>query len=94
MADKIYIDEVGLTILLDAGQDITGATDVTIEVLKPSGATASWSAEVYDSQYVKYLTVEGDLDEAGTYKLQCELTLGDWTGRGNTTTMRVYDDFR
>lgn len=94
MADKIYIDEVGLTILLDAGQDITGATDVTIEVLKPSGTTDSWTAEVFDSQYVKYVTVEGDLDEVGIYKLQIELTLSGWTGRGNTTSLRVYDDFR
>ncbi len=94
MADKIYIDEIGLTIILDAGQDITGATDVTIEVLKPSGTTVSWPAAVYDSQYVKYVTAEGDLDEAGMYKFQIELTLSGWTGRGNTTTLRVHDDFR
>jgi len=94
MSDKIYVNEIGLTIILDAGQDITGATGITIEVQKPDGTTASWSAEVYDSQYVKYVTVEDDLDQVGTYKLQIELTLSGWTGRGNTTSIRVYDSFK
>lgn len=94
---KIYVGDIGTEFLLDAGQAITGAT-VSIAVLKP-GATAEvpWSASVHTidgaARYVRHTTVDGDLDVAGSYRLQPVIALADgtWAGRGETEQVQIFD---
>jgi hypothetical protein len=93
MANKIYKDEIGLAIILNCGQDVSGATGVKIKAKKPDKTEVEWDAEVYDTKYIKYLTEDGDLDLPGTYYLQAYMTLGDWTGPGNTVALTVLNDF-
>lgn len=90
---KYYVGDIGTEIILDCGMDLTGATGVVIHVRKPDGTVESWSAALYtidgDQNYIKYTVVEGDLDQAGSYRVQAGLTLSGWTGRGETATFEV-----
>ena len=95
--DKIYVGDIGTDIILDAGQDITGAT-VSIAVLKP-GATGetAWSGTVYAldeaAQYVRHTAEADDLDVPGVYRVQPVIALAGsaWSGRGETAEFRVFD---
>ena len=97
MADTIYQGDVGLEILVDCGRDLTGAASPTLRVRLPSGATRSWPAAVagsgQDAAKLRYVTKAGDLAEAGVYKLQAVLTLGDWSGGGRTASFTVRPQF-
>ena len=44
MADKVYIDEIGKPLRLDAGENISAATALSISVRKPDGTEDSWDA--------------------------------------------------
>lgn len=94
---KIYVGDIGTEIMLDAGQDIAGAT-VEIAVLKPGAAGETpWTATTYAidgaTQYVRHTTVADDLDVPGVYRVQPVIALADggWTGRGETAEFRVFD---
>jgi hypothetical protein len=90
MSDKVYVGDVGTEIIVDCGQAITGATGTTLEVEKPDGTEKSWTATIYGTNYLKYTIQTDDLDIAGVYKVQSKLTLGGWTGKGETDKFRVY----
>ena len=97
MADKVFVGDVGTAIILDCGEDVSGGSNPRIAYQKPSyesGASGEWVAEVYQSNYLKYVTVDGDLDEAGDYRVQAKLTLSGWTGRGETALFKVYGVFQ
>ena len=97
MADTIYQGDAGLEILVDCGRDLTGAASPSLCVRLPSGATRSWPAAVagsgQDAARLRYVTRPGDLAEAGVYKLQAALTLGDWSGLGRTASFTVRPRF-
>ncbi len=87
---KVYIDNEGSDLILDCGTVVTGATSITIEVLKPDMTTASWAATVYGTNYIKHTIVTDDFDQAGLYKLQASFTLGAWIGRGDTAELIIH----
>ena len=93
MAYKHFVDEVGTVITVDCGCDITGATGTALKVKKPDGTEVSWTATIYDSNYLRYTTVSGDLDQVGVYYVQSYLTIGGWTGRGETAEFIIYDKY-
>ncbi|MHC1787895.1 hypothetical protein [Solidesulfovibrio sp.] len=94
--NRIYTADTGTEIILDVGQDITGAT-VSIDVLKPGGAVSTWAATVHTidgaARYVRHTTIASDLDVAGVYRLQPVVALADgsWSGRGETAEIRVFE---
>ena len=94
MSDKPFVGDVGTDIIVNCGVNITGATGTKILYYKPSGVSGEWTADVYQSNYLKYTTVAGDFDEAGTYRIQAKLTLTGWTGRGETDMFKVYNVFQ
>lgn len=92
---KIYKSDIGTIISLNTGATITGATGISIEVKKPSGATASWAAVVgMDTVSVEHTIATNDLDEAGDYIIQAKLTLGGGTWRGESVKLEVRDIFK
>ena len=98
-ADKHYVGTVGLIINVDTGIDLTAATATKLLVRKPSGEEVEWAAVVTtdpfgDSTRLRYITAVGDLDEEGFYKVQANATIGDWTGKGKTTSFKVYAKFK
>ena len=57
--------------------DLTGAT-VELRYEKPSGVGGTWAPTITDpvAGKVEYVTVEGDIDESDTYKLEPFVTQG------------------
>lgn len=92
--DKIYKDSLGLTLRVDVGRDVTGATNLELEVLKPDGTEATFTATLVDLQYLEYTTIAGDLDQAGKYRIQSSMAFQGWTGRGESCEMYVFDNYQ
>lgn len=93
---KVYKDTVGVLIQIDMGEDISDASTISLLVSKGGGSTDTWTATVSssDNNVLEYTTVDGDLDEAGTYYVQPSLVFSNWEGLGETITFVVYDSWR
>lgn len=88
---KTYVGDAGTRITLDCGTDISTSSARTIEVRKPSGATASWAATLTaDNEGVYYDTAADTLDQPGTWMLQAKVTIGTGVWLGETVTLQVY----
>jgi hypothetical protein len=85
---KIYVSEIGIPVEVKTGIDLTGASTHVLHIFKPNGIKKDWIA-IPDSDLksgiLHYTTVQGDLDQAGNYKLQSEVK---WMS-GNTITKLV-----
>lgn len=81
MKPYVYLNDVGTIIQVDVGSDITGATIHSIKYIKPDGTTGSWDATV-STQFLRYTTIEDDLDQAGEWVVQAKVALtgGIWHG--------------
>ena len=101
--DPIYTGTVGMPIrltLFDRGtvHDPRTATVRQITIAKPSGAklvrTASVGTDSQGRSCLEYVTVDGDLDQAGTYTLSAyiEDAAGKWPS--SPVKQRVYDSMR
>jgi hypothetical protein len=92
---KVYAGHVGLEIILDTGQSLTGATSMKIQVLKPDGTEVEWIAAQYDSTKIYYVTAAGELDDAGNYIMQSYVEWGP-TPRapGECVTLKVYERYK
>lgn len=75
-----YVDTIGFELDLtvvdeetEAAIDISPANGaLTIDVRKPDDSVVTWTPTVVNgiSGIAQYVTVDGDLDQAGTYSLQ------------------------
>ena len=90
MAAKAFVGDIGTVILLDCGCDISAATITSIRVKKPDRTSYDWPAEIYSDNYIKYITVDGDFDQEGTYILQAYIEIPDWKGRGEPAKISIY----
>lgn len=80
-----------------ASFDFTTVTDADIVILKPSGATETWSGTISDQtaagMTVTHTLSAGDLDEAGTYLGYVSMTVPGGTLRSDTNRISVVDEF-
>lgn len=90
---KIYVNDIGTEITVDCGSDISSATTLELYVHKPNGKNVTWTCILSGTNYIKYTTVSGDLDQAGEYSIQSHLVLPTWSGSGETATFNVYKRF-
>lgn len=92
---KIYKGDEGTVLEVDVGEDISTATTTELKVLKPDGAPATWVGSVNGlvNTQIDYTIVNGDLDQAGKYRLQAYVVTVAWDGRGETVELMVYDEF-
>lgn len=93
MSGKIYVGDVGTAIICNCGEDVSTATSRKIKIKKPDGTEVEKDAEVYQTNYFKYVTVTGDLNLEGLYKVQPTMTLGSWSGSGETDEFQVYPPY-
>jgi hypothetical protein len=100
---KIYVGDVGTVIRLNVDPDELGTIDIstasTLKILvqKPDKTEVEWTATQYqDTTKIEYSTVDGDLDQKGTYKIQAYVAwhLPASEHKGETTTIRVYEGFK
>jgi len=87
---KIFVGDTGTAIIVDCGSDISTATVHDIKVRKPNGDVVVWSASIYQNNFLKYITVDGDLNLAGDYFVESIITLPSWKGTGETDRFTVY----
>ena len=87
--DEVHVGDIGTVFeatITDAGVvvDISGASTKDLNFLKPSLATlnkaASFTTDGTDGK-IRYTTLSGDLDEAGTWQIQGHVIFGggDWS---------------
>ena len=77
--------------------DFTIVTSASIKVVKPSGATATWSGSI-SAQSTTGLTVThplvaGDVDEAGAYRAYLLMTVPGGGDRTETDEFFVSEEF-
>ncbi len=91
---KVYKNDVGTEIILDCGQDISSSTTRKIKVKKPDNTLVEWTASLEGTTKIKYTTQSGDLALAGKYLMQAYVSIGSWSGSGETCALVVYDSFK
>jgi hypothetical protein len=98
MASQIHVNDIGTTLIgtvLDSGiaVDISSASTIQMIIKKPdqttSTKTASFNTDGTDGK-MKYVTVSGDIDQAGNYKIQGKVILGTATYFSSVSTFKVY----
>jgi hypothetical protein len=88
MSSQVFKDQDLLTITLETGNTATtGADSAKIYYVKPSGVKGSWTA-VIDETAVKYDIQTGDIDEAGTWQFESEITTGGLSAQGTVTKIK------
>jgi len=93
---KIYKGDVGTKIRLNAGCDISLATVLKILYSKPEASKikGEWVAVLEGTDYAYYITKEGDLDISGDWKIQLYIESIAWTGYGEISDFKVYDNIK
>jgi hypothetical protein len=92
---KQYVGSTGVQVILDcqgcndAPIDLTTASSLAINVRKPDGSKVVWPATLYGTDSIAYITVAGDFNMAGQYRMQAAVSIGGFTGLGETAIFTV-----
>ena len=87
---RTYVGDTPL-IKADMGEVITGATGLKFYAKRPvTKDIVEWTPSISGTNYLQYQSVTDDIDEAGVWKVQPELTLGSFSGRGRIFRFTVY----
>jgi len=86
---RIFQNDIGTKVRLDAGTNISAATSLKIKYKKPDGTTGLWTATLDGTNYAYYYTIMGDLDQTGRWEVQLYVVSPGWTGYGEITTFEV-----
>lgn len=78
----VHVGDYGLELLFDMGVDISDGTSEALNYKKPDGTTALLDGDlsIFQDRYLLYVLADGDLDLAGVYEFQAELTLDGFIG--------------
>lgn len=96
MANNLHVGEIGVTLKLDTGLDLTGATTLQILAQNPSKQKKTWTASDSGTPtdgIVQYDTVSGDLDIAGNWRFQAKVVTGGKTYLGDVAELQIYKEF-
>ena len=93
---KIYQGDVGILVTVATGITLTGASSTVLNVKKPSGTTVQWAAAIdpINAQQLNYTTLTADLNEAGDYFIQPNVTLGSQILFGETVRVTIYGPYQ
>ena len=98
MASQIHVGDIGTTLIgtfSDCGTavDISSASSIEMIIRKPDQTkltkTATFVTDGTDGQ-VQYITIAGDVDQAGNYKIQGKVVDGGATYYSSISTFKVY----
>jgi len=91
---KIFVGQTALNIRLKTGISLATSKAWAIKYRKPTGATGSWVAVVYDSPtgVIQYtIGSASDLDVVGTWAMWSHVTFNDNTvAAGEAVAIPVY----
>jgi len=89
MSLSIFLNDIGTLVNVNVGTDISGATVHRIKYVKPDGTSGFWEATISNSQYLQYITIDGDLDQIGEWIIQALITTVSGTWHGEIARFKV-----
>lgn len=93
MSDKSYVGDIGTILEVDCGVDISASTTHNLMVQKPDLTTVELVGVIHNVNFIRYTTIDGDLDQAGVYRIQSKIVISAWEGLGETAKLRIYDPY-
>ena len=96
-AVELHVDDIGTQLIVTICEDgeainISGASSYEIVIRKPNGVstayTPSFLTDGTDGNLV-YVTVAGDVDQIGNYKIQGKVVLNGGTFRSSMSDFKV-----
>ncbi len=97
--DEVHVGDIGTVFeatITDAGVvvDISGASTKDLNFLKPDGTTTlnkngSFTTDGTDGK-LRYTTISGDLDTAGTWQIQAHVILGGGAWKSDIIEFNVF----
>lgn len=93
---KIYKFDIGTRLRTTLSVDLAGYSSIDYKIKKPSGNTLTKTCTIEDQAngIVYYDTIDGDLDEIGTYLIQVQVVFtGGNQNESETQNFEVYDSF-
>ena len=86
---SVFMLDIGTSIILDCGVDVSLASVCNIKVRKPNGTIVFWPAVAHETNYIKHTVLSGELDQTGVWRLQASVTIPGWSGLGDVVTLQV-----
>ena len=86
---SLFNKQTLITITLDCGTTVTGASTARILYKKPNGTTGYWTATP-STQYLIYSVLNGDIDQSGVWEFQAYAVLSGKIAYGEI----VYRNFK
>lgn len=93
MSNKSYVGDVGTVLEVDCGVNISAASTHNIMMQKPDLTAVELTGTIHDSNYIRYTTIAGDLDQSGIYRVQSKIVNSGWEGLGETAKLRIYGHY-
>lgn len=98
MAEEIHVGDIGTVFRItvqesDVALDISDATTLQMLFYKPNRTVATKTAVFTDDGtdgQIQYTTVEDDLDQSGTWKVQARITTPDGVWSSSIGRFKVY----
>lgn len=101
---EVHYNDIGTVFLITVNDCVSGlpvaldlsvATSLQIIFKSPSGISYTKAASFYtngsDGKIV-YITIDGDLNEVGTWSIQAKITIPTGTFRSGVGTFKVYEN--
>jgi len=83
--------DIGTVIDCNMRIDLTDATLLQIKYRKPSGVTGTWTGTLHGAESVRFVTIAGSINEAGTWTFQPYAEKPSWKGHGRAEPVLVED---
>lgn len=83
--------EAGTQLTVNCVATITTASPVALIISKPDLTRAVWTPTISGASALIYTTISGDFNQVGRYSLQASITIGAWSGHGETAEFVVYE---
>lgn len=98
MSSEAHVGDIGTQLIMTVKEegvavDISTATQLILYMRKPNGVTYTLTPSFYTDGtdgIIKYLTVDGDLNAPGTYKLQAKIVIGGSTYSSSVLSFIVH----
>lgn len=98
--DKVYINDIGTSFRATIKEDdvavpINDATTKEFVFQPPDGISITKTASFYtdgSDGIIQYLTVDGDMNVSGLWKLQARIVTPTWNGRSDMVEFKVFDN--